>query len=581
MKSIRITSFIALTAVLISFILPAAFAPAKAETVAPVIEKPVHVTVVDEFGNPVDGVTVEVRDDGGEKVGEAVSVGGTLSVFLPAGDYTVQGTAVPDGYLLIDETHDVSVELQEAEERDNILGNTVTDHEHPAFCSRANHIGLEMYSVSDGEETVTAYCFNQNYDNPYDYAGYRRLVGTPELLFQIAQNKNDDITPQELYDHVLSIIYHRDEMQAKYGFDEVVTRYLTNMCIKSFTDPKKFFTFDDEGNSTLIRDENGRPILDENGNYQYNGNGTVLGSILNHSRGDNGSIQVPQEFINAYHELIQMTDHPSDYYLYIYYPGNFQEGNTDTYQCLMSTFEVSPVRVQLVVRQATYISITKIWDDSYDQDGKRPTADEFARMVTLTANGEDVTDEYADKLSVIDNGDDTYTVTYAGLPRTDEGQEDIEYVIHETEIPGYTADRTGAGNGESITNTHEPILTDITVSKIWEDENDKDGLRPESITVHLFADGKEIDSAAIEADENGDWSHTFTGLPVYRDGKEIEYTVTEDVVEGYEAEIEEFVICNRYIPNTGDGSRTAGWASLMALSVLGVAYLRRRREDED
>ena len=761
----RITAVIALTVLLAALVLPGATTAAKADTTAPTIEKPVHVTVVDELGNPVDGATVEVRNDNGETVKEAVSVDGTLSVFLPAGDYTVQGTAAPDGYIPTDETQGFNVALLEAEERDNILGNTVKDHDHPEFCSKASHVGLELYSVYDGEETVTAYCFNQNYDNPYDYEGYKRLVGTPELLFDLAQNKSDSITAQELYDHVLAIIYHRDEMKEKYGLDEAVTRYLTNMCLKSYTDPKCFYTFDDEGNSTLIRDEQGRPVLDEDGHYQYNGNGTVLGSILNHSKVDNKTITVPQEFIDAFKELREVTDHPSDYYLYIYYPANFEKGNTDTYQCLMSTFEVSPVRVQLVVRQATDVSITKVWDDGDDRDGLRPTADEFAQMITLTANGEDVTADHADQLTVTDNGDNTYTVTYAGLPKTDEGQESIEYVIHETEVPGYDADKTGAGDGETITNTHEPelteitvskvwddaddadglrpgsitihlladgqefldatvtpdedgnwsytftglyvyengeeieytvtedpvegydtdvdefgitnthepelteitvnkvwddaddfdgfrpdsitihlladgevvqtveiapdedgnwsytftgllknskgeeieytvteepvegyeteiegfeitnihepVLTDVTVTKIWEDGDDREGLRPESITVHLFANGEEIDSAAIEADENGDWSHTFTDLPMYRDGKEIEYTVTEDVVEGYEAEIEGLVIRNRYVPQTGDGSHAARWASLTALSALGAAFLRKRREEED
>ena len=50
-----------------------------------------------------------------------------------------------------------------------------------------------------------------------------------------------------------------------FGLDEIEARYFTNMAIKSFTDPTAFHSFDDEGNSLLMYDENGHPMRDENG----------------------------------------------------------------------------------------------------------------------------------------------------------------------------------------------------------------------------------------------------------------------------------------------------------------------------
>ena len=38
-----------------------------------------------------------------------------------------------------------------------------------------------------------------------------------------------------------------------------------------------------------------------------------------------------------------------------------------------------------------------------------------------------------------------------------------------------------------LTNTHEPALTEMKVTKKWEDANDQDGLRPKSIKVQLYA----------------------------------------------------------------------------------------------
>ena len=71
-----------------------------------------------------------------------------------------------------------------------------------------------------------------------------------------------------------------------------------------------------------------------------------------------------------------------------------------------------------------------------------------------------------------------------------------------------------------LTNTLEVETTEISVEKVWEDNNDINGLRPESITVELLANGVAIDE--IELSEANGWKHTFTDLPV-----EAAYTVAE------------------------------------------------------
>ena len=40
-------------------------------------------------------------------------------------------------------------------------------------------------------------------------------------------------------------------------------------------------------------------------------------------------------------------------------------------------------------------------------------------------------------------------------------------------------------------NTHQPETTEITGTKTWNDANNQDGKRPESITVILLANGTE------------------------------------------------------------------------------------------
>ena len=73
-------------------------------------------------------------------------------------------------------------------------------------------------------------------------------------------------------------------------------------------------------------------------------------------------------------------------------------------------------------------------------------------------------------------------------------------------------------------------FVDIPVTKTWNDNNNKDGNRPDAITVRLFADGVEVDSHILTAGEN--WAFTFVEKPRYQEDNktEIVYTINEDAV---------------------------------------------------
>jgi hypothetical protein len=81
-----------------------------------------------------------------------------------------------------------------------------------------------------------------------------------------------------------------------------------------------------------------------------------------------------------------------------------------------------------------------------------------------------------------------------------------------------------------VTNTHNVYKKDIEVTKVWNDNNNQDGIRPESITVKLLADGVDIATATL-SEANG-WKATFGGLEVNKDGKAINYTIEEVAVDG-------------------------------------------------
>ena len=107
-----------------------------------------------------------------------------------------------------------------------------------------------------------------------------------------------------------------------------------------------------------------------------------------------------------------------------------------------------------IIPAYTDVSATIVWNDSSNKDGLRPSAEDYAKLLSLTADG-----DASDILPVVvDNGDDTYTVTYTGVRQYayDEGvRHDVDYKITQADVDGYTTDNATVGNEGVITNTHE------------------------------------------------------------------------------------------------------------------------------
>ena len=84
-------------------------------------------------------------------------------------------------------------------------------------------------------------------------------------------------------------------------------------------------------------------------------------------------------------------------------------------------------------------------------------------------------------------------------------------------------------------------LVTLNVEKVWDDADNHVERRPESIRVRLYADGAELENqvAIIKPDEDGKWKYKFENLPAYKNGKEINYTISEDPVPGYLSDIEQ------------------------------------------
>ena len=196
--------------------------------------------------------------------------------------------------------------------------------------------------------------------------------------------------------------------------------------------------------------------------------------------------------------------------------------------------------------ETTSITVTKTWDDADNQDGKRPES----IIVNLLANGEIVA-----RQTVKADEAGNWTYTFKDLPKYANGKE-ITYTVTEEAVEGYET----SVDGFNITNTYTTETTEVKGSKTWNDADNQDGKRPESITVRLLANGEEKDSQTVTADENGNWTYSFEKLPKYEAGKEILYTVTEDAVADYTTEITGYDITNSYAPEKTSVTVTKSWA---------------------
>lgn len=186
----------------------------------------------------------------------------------------------------------------------------------------------------------------------------------------------------------------------------------------------------------------------------------------------------------------------------------------------------------------TELFVTKTWKDNGNNDGMRP--DE----ITVTAHGSDGR-SYGKKL----NADNQWSVMFSNLPKYANGKT-IDYTLTEEAVPGYTSSITRNGKSFTLINTHVDETKNITITKAWNDENNQDGLRPKSITA--VVNGSDGSARFVQLFESQNWTTSLNNLPKYKNSTEVQYTVKENAISGYETEIKQtgdsYTITNTHAP---------------------------------
>lgn len=195
-------------------------------------------------------------------------------------------------------------------------------------------------------------------------------------------------------------------------------------------------------------------------------------------------------------------------------------------------------------------TVSKVWDDNNNQDGLRPTA------ITVILTGDDGS-RRVKSVTAAEN----WTVTFENLPKNQNHGQNIQYTVSEAFVSGYTEAITQNGDNYTITNTHTPASSEFFVTKIWKDNGNNDGMRPDEITV--TAHGSDGRSYTEKLNADNQWSVMFSNLPKYADGKVIEYSLTEESVPGYTSSItrngKSFVLINTHVDETKNITITKAW----------------------
>ncbi len=166
------------------------------------------------------------------------------------------------------------------------------------------------------------------------------------------------------------------------------------------------------------------------------------------------------------------------------------------------------------------ISGSKTWDDADNQDGKRPSS----IIVNLLADGEKV-----DSKTV--TAENEWNWSFTDLNKYAKGRE-IQYTITEDKVENYITNIEKTENGYVVTNSYTPETTSISVEKVWNDNDNQDGVRPASIKVKLYMKILDNNIAVankepLELNASTFWKAEFKDLPKYAKGIEIKYIVKE------------------------------------------------------
>ncbi len=150
--------------------------------------------------------------------------------------------------------------------------------------------------------------------------------------------------------------------------------------------------------------------------------------------------------------------------------------------------------------------------------------------------------------------------------------------IEESKVPGFDVNYEKSIDLATLTITNQKATITIPVTKAWADADNQDGIRPNSVTIKLFADGSDTGKSLVLSAGNS-WTGSFNGLAKYAaSGQPINYTIEEMPVDKYTSSVsgdmqEGFIVTNSYTPAKPPLSPPQTGENNHIIVLLGVFFL--------
>lgn len=189
-------------------------------------------------------------------------------------------------------------------------------------------------------------------------------------------------------------------------------------------------------------------------------------------------------------------------------------------------------KTTLVNVEYSDITGTKSWKDNSNAYGTRPDGITLALYRKAGTGAEEVVNGADGKPlqpTWVKSGN-TWTYTYTHLPQANAQGESYTYRVEEIQTTGPAGgdQYTATQNGMNLTNTLTGTVN-LQVEKLWQDNDNALGLRPDEIIVELCVNGSPDPTRTLTLTAANDWKGSFDGLAKYDShGALIRYSVREE-----------------------------------------------------
>ena len=187
---------------------------------------------------------------------------------------------------------------------------------------------------------------------------------------------------------------------------------------------------------------------------------------------------------------------------------------------------ITPGTDDKVEKEYVTVTANKDFVDNNGVDGKRPASVELELYEDGKTTGKTATT------------DANWKVEFKQLDKYTEAGELIKYSVKENNVNEYYEDTYSTPVVEEnhttikVTNTlkYEMITRSVEATKVWDDGDNKAGVRPDSVEFELYADNATTNKTQTvsKVEDSNEWKTTFEGVNKYTSaGKEIVYSVKE------------------------------------------------------